>query len=153
MPVPQRHLWAVAFSTTQARILPDLERPRADQDEIVFAIPSHQLQDVMADKPGRAFESMGGGRRSAMEYGSDPLAEETRKLLRQAIGWLEAAQRKGKLKELALFAEPEALGHWRKLVPEALAAVAEHEAAVNLVGLDAASLRTRLRGALNLPEG
>lgn len=153
MPVPPRHLWAAAFSTTQVRILADLERPRAEQDEVVFAIPAHQMQDVMADKPGRSFSSMGGGRRSAMEYASDPLAEETRKLLRQALDWLDEAHRKGRLKELALFAEPEALGAWRKLAPDALAAITAHEEPANLVNLDPAALRSRLRAALNLPEG
>lgn len=151
MPVPPRHLWAVAFSTTQVRILADLERPHPDRDEVAFAIPAHHLQDVMADKPGRSFSSMGGGRRSAMEYASDPLAEETRKLLRQALDWLEDAHRKGKVKELAIFAEPDALGDWRKLVPDALAAITVHEESANLVNLDPNALRTRLRAALNLP--
>jgi protein required for attachment to host cells len=153
MPVPPRHLWAVAFSTTDVRILADLERPRAAGDEVAFAIPAQQLQDVMADKPGRSFASQGDGRRSAMEYASDPLAEETRKLLRQALDWLDEAHRKGKLKELAIFAEPGALGEWRKLVPAALAAITVHEEPANLVNLDPGALRTRLRAALNLPEG
>jgi protein required for attachment to host cells len=151
MPTPPRNLWAVAFSTTQARILADLEHPRSDREEVGFAIQARHLQDVMADKPGRSFSSMGGGRRSAMEYASDPLADESRRMLRQVLDWLEDARRKGWIKELALFAEPGALGDWRKLVPEALAQITRHEEAANLVNLDPSVLRARLRTALNLP--
>ncbi len=153
MPVPPRHLWAIVFSNREVRIVPDIDRLHQTQDEISFAIPPHALQEIMADKPGRTFASERDGRRAAMEYGSDPLAEETRKLLREAIDRLDHARVKGQLKELAVFAEPSALGEWRKLMPEPLADMVVHEEAANLVHLDAEALRKRLRDALGLPPG
>jgi protein required for attachment to host cells len=153
MPVPPRHLCAVAMSSTRIRILRDLDRAGDAPDETGFEIPAQQLQDVMADKPGRSFASVGGGRRSAMEYGSDPLAEETRRMLRQAIDLLEGELRKGRVRELAIFAEPGVLGEWRKLAGGALTQAVIHEDAVNHLQLPPAELRRTLRAALGLPEG
>jgi len=153
MPVPPRHLCALAMNATRIRILRDLERPGPAPEEIEFAIPVQHLQDVMADKPGRSFASMGDGRRSAMEYGSDPLAEETRRMLRQAIDLLERELRRDRVREVAVFAEPGVLGEWRKLVGGELKAAVIHEEAANHLQLSPTDLRRTLRAALGLPEG
>lgn len=151
MPVPPRRLCALAMSTTRVRILRDLDRAGAAPDEIDFAIPAQHLQDVMADKPGRSFASIGDGRRSAMEYASDPLADETGRMLRQAVAVMEDELRNGRVREIAVFAEPGVLGAWRKLASDAVQAAVIREEPVNHLQLAPAELRRTLRAALGMP--
>lgn len=149
MPQPTRKLWAVVMNATQIRIVKGLGLPgAADGGEIAFAIEPRQLRDIMADKPGRSHASVGDGSRSAMEYSSDPVADATRGLLRQAIEQLSAALTDGAFHELAVYAEPSVLGEWRKLVPPALARTVIRETAANYGHEAPTALRTRLESDL-----
>lgn len=136
MPIEKRKVWALVMNSTHARILRDLgaggrEAGTSPPAEIEFRIDAKQLGDVMADRPGRSFASFGGGRRSAMEYGSDPLAEETRNLIREVIAALEKHQRRNAFRELAIYAEASVLGELRKMLPPPLRALVCKEASAN----------------------
>lgn len=87
----------------------------------------------MSDKPGRSFASMGGGRRSAMEYASDPVAEDQREFIRQVISLLESHRRAGDFDRLAVFAEHDTLGHLRQMMPQTLADLVIREVPKNLL--------------------
>lgn len=150
MPARQPVLWAVVMNTERVRIVRDLnlradpDRSRALPEEIVLASEAQALRDIMADKPGRSFSSTGGGRRSAMEYASDPVAEATRALLREAIARLETERQAGAFGALLVYADPTTLGEWRKLLPPALAATVTHEVAANHLHLSPRDLRQLL---------
>lgn len=161
MPVEKRKLWVLVMNATHARILRGIGwRPGPDEDstdppgEITRQIEAKQLGDIMADRPGRSFASFS-TQRSAMESGSDPLAEETRGLIRDVIALLEKHQRKGAFRELAIYAEPQVLGELRKMLPGPLRQLVTHEAAANYLNLSAADLTRRLNDdpALSLTPG
>lgn len=152
MPQPPRKLWAVAMNATEVRIVrglgPDAAGDAA-KDETAFAIEAQQLRDIMADKPGRSHASTGDGSRSAMEYRSDPVADHTRALLRQAIAMLSNSLAKGEFRDLAVYAEHAVLGEWRKLVPPALAKAVIRETPANHAGKSARDLRDFLEKDLS----
>jgi protein required for attachment to host cells len=133
--------WALAINSTRCRILrglsPDEEGSLA---ELVLRSEARNLRDIMADKPGRSFASAGGGRRSAMEYSSDLIAEDQRDFVRQAIAVLESHRRAGDFERLAVFAEHNMLGHLRQLMPPALHDMVICEVPKNLVQLSTQEL-------------
>lgn len=154
MPVEKRRIWALVMNSVHARIVRSLEWRPGDGEtppaEIERRIEPKQMRDIMADRPGRSFASVG-AKRSAMEYGSDPLAEETRGLIREVIEVLEKAHRKGSFRELAIYAEPQVLGELRKMLPKPLQEAVTHEATANYVGLPAHELAAKLAADLGLP--
>jgi protein required for attachment to host cells len=159
MPIEKRRIWALVMNSTRARIVRSLGWRRGEDDEngppaeIDRQIEAKQLRDVMADRPGRSFASVG-SRRSAMEYGSDPLAEETRGLIREVIELLEKGQRKGAFRELALYAEPQVLGELRKMLPKTLQDSVVKEATANYANLAPQDLSAKLAADLKLgPAG
>ena len=158
MPVEKRKLWALVMNSSHARILRSLGwRPGPTDDgpppgEITRQIEPKQLSDVMADRPGRSFASFS-SRRSAMEYGSDPLAEETRGLIREVIEILEKHHRKGAFRELAIYAEPSVLGELRKMLPGPLAALVTKEETANYLNLSEAELAKKLSADLGIGGG
>ena len=158
MPIEKRKIWALVMNSAHARIVRSLGWKPGDDDEatppaeIERKIDPKQLQDVMADRPGRSFASVG-SRRSAMEYGSDPLIEETRGLIRDVIDLLEKGHRKGSFRELAIYAEPQVLGELRKMLPKPLQEVVSREATANYVNLAPQELAAKLTADLGLPNG
>ncbi|MCC5972083.1 MAG: host attachment protein [Pararhodobacter sp.] len=159
MPLEKRKIWALVMNSAHARIVRSLgwtsdpADPASPPDELEFATENRSMSDVMADKPGRSFASFGGGRRSAMEYNSDPLAEETRGMIRDIITALEHHQRKGDFKELAIFAEPQVLGELRKMLPGPLRDTVSREETANYLQLSPQELGKKLNAQLGLVSG
>jgi protein required for attachment to host cells len=133
--------WALVINGARCRILRELsslaENPPA---ELVLRSESRNLREIMSDKPGRSFASMGGGRRSAMEYTSDPVAEDQREFIRQVIALLESHRRAGDFEKLAVFAEHDMLGHLRQLMPKSLRDLVIREVPKNFLHLPAQEL-------------
>lgn len=133
--------WAIVLNGARCRVLRGVSgRVEDAPPELVLRSDSRNLRDIMADKPGRSFASMGGGRRSAMEYAGDPLAEDQRDFIRQIIALLESHRRAGDFDKLAIFAEPDMLGHLRQMIPQALADLVIREVPKNLLHLSAQDL-------------
>lgn len=105
----------------------------------------------MSDKPGRSFASKGGGRRSAMEYSSDPVAEDQREFIRQIISLLESHRRAGDFGRLAIFAEHDMLGQLREMMPQSLADLVVREVPKNLMHLSEQDLLEAV--SRGLPDG
>lgn len=134
-------LWVLAMNSARARIIRGLrDNDSTDQTELVMRSEARKLRDLMADLPGRSFASKGGGRRSAMDYGSDPLAEDQRDFIRQVISLLESHRRADDFSELAVFAEHDVLGKIRQLMPDSLRARVIKEVPKNLLHLTAQDL-------------
>lgn len=128
--------WALVINGGRCRILRGLAKKGDDAvAELVLRCESRHLRDIMSDRPGRSFSSKGGGRRSAMEYASDPIAEDQREFIRQVITLLESHRRAGDYDKLAAFAEHDMLGHLRQLMPRTLADIVIREVPKNLLHL------------------
>ena len=133
--------WALVLNGARCRILRRVSGRGADAPtELVLRCEARHLRDIMSDKPGRSFTSAGGGRRSAIEYGGDPLAEDQREFIRQIIALLESHRRAGDFDRLAVFAEHDMLGRLRQMVPQSLADLVIREVPKNLLHLSAQEL-------------
>jgi protein required for attachment to host cells len=124
------------MNATRARILRGLDPvPDPAAAELVMRTEAHRLKDIMADKPGRSFASHGGGRRSAMAYGSDPLEEDERVFARQVLALLESHRLASDFERLAIIAEPGVLGRLRQEMPARLRELVVAEVPKNLLHL------------------
>ncbi len=133
--------WALVLNGARCRILRGISHQgEAAPAELVLRSESRKLRDIMSDKPGRSFASKGGGRRSAMEYASDPIAEDQREFVRQVISLLESHRLAGDFDSLAVFAEHEMLGLLRQMMPHTLAGLVIREVPRNLLQFSAQEL-------------
>ena len=129
-------LWALAINSTHARIIRGFgPRGEAVLPELNLSHAIEKPRDVMSDKPGRSFASSGGGRRSAIEYATDPVAEGQKDFIRQVIALLEKHRGAKDFDRLVIFAEHDMLGLLRPMLPKALAALVVREEAKNLLHL------------------
>jgi protein required for attachment to host cells len=130
----QETLWALVLNTTRARILRGVRADIHDGPaELVLRTPHRALRDIMADKPGRAATSAAGGRRTALEYSSDPVHEDAVAFAKEAVTLLETHRKAGDFDRLAIFASEEMLGIIRKELTDGLKAVIATEVAKNLM--------------------
>lgn len=103
----------------------------------------HRSGEIMADRPGRSFESAD-VTRHAMERPSDPHRIEGQRFLAGLIERLETAEQEKRFDRLVLVAPPRALGELRKLLPETLAAKVIGEVDRDLVKLPANEIAPHL---------
>lgn len=126
-------VWALVMNSTQARIIKGIAKGTfPDVPELVLETEHKDLGQIMSDKPGRSFASVGPGR-SAMEYASDPVKEAKRAFVAQAIELLHQHFMKHSFTHLAIIAEPVILGMLREDLPADLAAVVIAEMPKNLL--------------------
>jgi protein required for attachment to host cells len=144
-----RKTWTLAMNSTVARILRGFpSRGFAPPPELVLRAEHRALRDIMSDKQGRSFHATGDGRRSAMEYGSDPLREDMVAFVRTVRDLLEAHARSGDFTALAVFADPTVLGVLRDELGEGLRSRVLREVPKNLLHLDEAELSRVLEADL-----
>ena len=97
-------------------------------------------QDLASDKPGRSYDSFGGGR-----HGMDPensvRDEESRRFAREIVSSLEDGYRHHEFEHLTIIAEPKFLGCLRKTMPDSISEHIRKEIPKNLVGHDASEIR------------
>jgi len=107
--------WIVIADGDQAKVF-EHEGPgkglKAIKD-LQFEQEHLKAQEIMADKPGRAFSSAGPGARSSMEYSSDPVAVRERRFVERLAEMLNEKQQQGKFDRLVIAAAPAALGDIR----------------------------------------
>ena len=141
--------WALVMNSTTGRILRGFRTDGyVPPAELVMKSPHRNLRDIMADKQGRSFASHGGGRRSAMEYGSDPLLEDLRCFVRRAVDDLDAHYLAGDFTGFAIFAEPSVLGLLREELTERLRRRVLLEVPANLAHLGEAELARKIEAEL-----
>lgn len=146
--------WALVINGARCRILRGVStNGKATLAELVLRSEARNLREIMSDKPGRFFVSTGGGRRSAMAYASDPIAEDQRDFIRQVIALLESHRRAGDFDELAIFAERDILGHLRQMMPRTLSDLVSREVPKNLLHLSAQELAAAVSHALKDGSG
>lgn len=146
--------WAVVLNGARCRILRGVSGRGEDAPaELVLRSESRNLRVILSDRPGRTFPPAAGGRRSAMDCGSDPLAEDQRDFIRQIIALLEIHRRAGDFDMLAVFAEHDMLGHLRQMMPPTLADLVIREVPKNLVQLSAQDLAAAVSRGLQDGSG
>lgn len=119
--------------------------------ELVLRSDSRNLRNILSDKPACSAASKRGGHGSEARYPGDPLAEDRRDFIRQIIALLESHRRAGDFDTLAIFAEPEMLGHLRQMMPQTLAYLVIREVPKNLLHLSAQELSEAV--SRGVPDG
>jgi len=141
--------WIVVADAGRARVLQN-DGPGKGVKEVPgtdMVGPHRRDRDIMADRPGRSFDSAGHGRH-AMEPPTDPKRAEQHAFFADVAERLEAAAREGRFDRLVLVAEPRALGELRHLLAPAVAAKVSAELDKDLTHLSAAEIGERLGGVL-----
>lgn len=138
--------WYVVVNSNRARILPGLPAPRTPAlSEISMHGPNRKLRDVRPYRPVRSFASAGGGRRSAVDPGADPIEEDTRRFLIELATFLER-KHEGKAFDQLVFVSPDdVLGLWRSIVSPQLKNCTAEEYRRNLMGLSPEELALAVR--------
>ncbi|MBW6505127.1 MAG: host attachment protein [Rhodobacteraceae bacterium] len=127
-------LWALVMNATRARILRGVRKDsQQGETELVLRAPHRALRDIMSDRPGRTAASSGRGRRSAMEYASDPVREDAVAFAKEVVVLLETHRKAGDFDRLAVFASQDMLGIVRKELTDGLKATVTVEVAKNLM--------------------
>ena len=86
-----------------------------DVDSMQFANETPPARDIMADKPGRAFDSAGQGRHS-MEYSSDPAEQSELNFASELSDVLTKALQKQRFDDLSIVAAPAMLAKLRQAI-------------------------------------
>jgi protein required for attachment to host cells len=141
--------WALVSDAVRARILRDLEGGDSnDPIELVSKARSTHLREYLSDKAGRSFASGSGGRRSAMEPGSDPVLHDMQEFAQETLSVVDDHFRQGHLTRLAIFAAPKMLGILRREMPASLSSAVILESDLNLINLPETDLRDAVIRAL-----
>lgn len=147
-------IWAVVMDANTARIVIDVTRPAdpaPDPDEIVMETAHLRAQDIMADKPGRSFASVGSAR-SSIEYRSDPVREAEHRFATEVVEALVVKHRAGLFDKLVVVAGPEMLGILRDTLPRELRDCVTAEIPKLLTGISKHDLRSVIAHWLARPK-
>lgn len=126
-------VWALVISSTQARIVRGIAKGATDVvPELALHTEHKDLREIMSDRPGRSFSSVGSGR-SAMAYASDPVKDAKRAFVDAAVALLHQHFVMGDFTQLAIFAGPEMLGLLRDGLPADLQQAVVKEMPKNLL--------------------
>ncbi len=88
-------------------------------DGLSFSQEPLKNQEIVTDRPGRSFSSVGHGR-SAMEPQTDPVQHREAEFMRMMAGVLEEKRREGAYDRLIIAAAPTALGDIRPNLSDAV---------------------------------
>jgi len=103
--------------------------------------------EIMADRPGRSYSSVGSGR-SAIESSSDPVAERERRFVENVAEELERKHQQNAFDRLIVAAAPTALGDLRPVFSKSLRDTIVAELPKDLTNLPTAQLGQHLDGLL-----
>lgn len=113
-PMKPKITWILMANAGQARIC--LNEGRNDGvheiEGMIFENEHLPARDIMTDKPGRAYDSVGGGRH-AMEYSSDPTEHSEQQFAEKLSSILDKALDGKRFDRLSIAAGPSMLAHLR----------------------------------------
>jgi protein required for attachment to host cells len=113
--------WVLVANGAQARIL-EHRGPGTGLvavPNLVFSGSRRQAREIMSDRPGRTYSSVGSGR-SAIDPRTDPVAREELEFVRSVAETLEEKRAEGAFQRLVIAAAPTALGDIRSVLGEAM---------------------------------
>ena len=113
-----KNTWALVANGGRARLVKYLGD--SDAREIIDFNDGHaSAGELMSDRAGRSFASMGKSR-SGMELHSDPVRNQERLFAQQLAGYLRERVNQGELETLLVAASPRTLGDLRSAFPKLL---------------------------------
>jgi protein required for attachment to host cells len=106
--------WILIADGARARILRHEGPGKGVQqvEGLEFSQGNKRAQDIMADRPGRSFQSAG-DKRSAYEPQTDPVEKREADFVQRLAEYLETERQRGAFDRLVLVASPIALGALR----------------------------------------
>ena len=143
--------WIVIADGARARIVTNAGPGRGVEADsnLVFRSEHRKLQEIMADKPGRGFDSVGKGRH-AMAFGADAVREDERHFLQGLAERLEKEALADAYDRLILIAPPRALGDPRPFLSIPVRNRIYEEIAKDLTQLPNDRLANHLGDTINL---
>jgi len=141
--------WILLADGTHARIVCNTGPGKGLEEVTGMELEGANLRtgDILADRPGRTFDSAGAGRH-AMEPTSDPQREAKRSFAAEIVSHLQEQLDAKSFDRLALVAAPATLGDIRKLLSKPLQDVVYGEIAKNLVHVPNQELDSHLTDTL-----
>lgn len=137
--------WILVASQSEARIYA-LNMPRGplvEVDRMEHAAGRAHEGELVTDRPGRTFQSVGDVRH-AMQPPVDPKEHEATKFAKEISDRLDSARQEGRFGSLVLVAGPHFLGLLRKSLSDATVKQVTQEIAKNLVQFNAEEIRQHL---------
>jgi protein required for attachment to host cells len=116
-------------------------------EDLLFEEEPLQAREIMADKPGRSYSSVGGGR-SAMEYSTDPVAAREAAFVKNVAEVLEKKHQQSAFGRLIIAAAPTALGDIRAVMGKSLKEAVVAEMPKDLTNLPTPQLEKHFRDVL-----
>ncbi|MDB5585444.1 MAG: host attachment protein [Devosia sp.] len=143
--------WVLIADGAQARVLQHNGPGKGltQVDGLDFAMDTKQAQDIMADRPGRSYQSNGAAR-SSMEPKTDPVAYRETQFVRSLADMLDRQQQKGAFDRLVIAAAPIALGDIRKAMSAGVKKTVVAELDKDLTNLPTLQLDKHLDGILSI---
>ena len=143
--------WIVIADGARARIVKNAGPGRGVEADsnLVFRSEHRKLQEIMADKPGRAYDSVGKSRHS-MDYGTDVVREDERHFLRSLAARLDKEATANAYDRIILIAPPRALGDLRPYLSKPVKNRIHGEIAKDLTQLPNDRLADHLSETINL---
>lgn len=137
--------WIVVADATRGRILAASGRsdPLTNVEQMIHGESRLRDTERISDRPGRAFDSFGGGRH-AMETQTDPAEQDAIRFAAEIARRIEQGRTNGDFDNLVLVAPPRFLGHLRKSLSGGAAKCVKAEIHKEFTLLDDEDIRMRL---------
>jgi protein required for attachment to host cells len=137
--------WVVVASAARARMFEALGRrePLHEVKDMVNPEDRLQQQDFQTDRPGRAFDSLG-GHRHAMGSAVDPKEQAAIRFAKEVVDELEAARHAKRFEALCVVASPHFLGLLRERMSDPLGRSVKGDLTKDLTREDVASVKSHV---------
>lgn len=141
--------WILVADGAQAKVFEHLGPGKGLRavDGMQFAEERKKAADIVTDRPGRSFSSVGSGR-SAMEPSTDPVQERERQFVEMVGNELAKRHESGAFRRLVIAAAPTALGDLRPALSPQVRETVIAELPKDLTGLPTPALATHLADIL-----
>lgn len=141
--------WVLVTNGGQARILENAGPGKGlvPVKGLAFEDSHLKAQDIVTDRPGRSFSSVGHGR-SAMEPKTNPVDQREAEFVRALADVLEEKRGEGAFSRLIIAAAPNALGDLRPALSEGVRKTIISELPKDLTNIPTADLGKHFDGIL-----
>ncbi len=148
-----QRIWVLIADGGQAMVLESdgPGRELAPASGMAFSAEIPAGRDILTDRPGRSFDSVGAARH-AMESPSDPRRQLKRQFADMLGQEIAMALRQGRFDRLVVVAPPSALGDLREALPADVKKLVSAEINKDLVKTPLAELPRHLQGVLGNPS-
>jgi protein required for attachment to host cells len=149
MPSEKRITWLLVADASHAKVFESagVRKVVHELDEMELVVDLPKGRELLTDKPGRTFDSVGGGRH-AKENPTDPHRQLKRDFAKRVVAGLRRAMLAHKFDRLFLVAPPAFLGDLRDELTKDLEDKVAGEIASDLTNMPRQQLHARLQKIL-----